>query len=292
MNKNRRSWLAVARLAVGLLPWVLLNGCGYANPDPVADAKLAMKLREVSSAAGGATPTQNLGEGWGRLRGRFVYSGDPPHIIFADTGGKDPAACGVRPIPANTLTVDPQTKGIRDVVVFLRRAPRVKEPEGQLPEQVFDQKDCIFLSHVFVCRTGIELIIKNSDPVAHNTNCAPPGDVSFNPLMPAMSEFRVTFKRSQTAPVPTTCSIHPFMKAYIFPRADGYAVATKADGTFEIADLPAGVELEFEVWHEAAAGAQGRIDGGGISKGRFKVTIPNGGEAVKDVTLPPSAFKL
>jgi hypothetical protein len=68
------------------------------------------------------------------------------------------------------------------------------------------------------------------------------------------------------------------MKAYLLPRNDKYFAVTKDDGSFEIPNLPAGEEVEIQVWHERATGP-----GGGLvlpkkelkwsPKGRFKVKL-------------------
>ena len=70
-------------------------------------------------------------------------------------------------------------------------------------------------------------------------------------------------------------------------------------GRLKFPNVPAGEKLEFQVWHESAAGA-----GGGLvittpeakalewsNKGRFSVTLqPNEVKEIK-VTVPASAFK-
>ena len=45
------------------------------------------------------------------------------------------------------------------------------------------------------------------------------------------------------------------MTAYMLPRKNGYFAVTDADGTFEIANVPAGEQLEFQVWHESGGAA-------------------------------------
>ena len=49
------------------------------------------------------------------------------------------------------------------------------------------------------------------------------------------------------------------MSAYLLPRKNGYFAVTAADGSFEIPNVPAGEKLEFQVWHESAAGAGGGL---------------------------------
>jgi hypothetical protein len=254
-----------------VLPLLGLAGCGSTNPDPLPDIEKVGFIRGgASSAPGAATAAGPVGEGWGTLKGVFRYGGDPPPPATLSTSGKDPQACGK--IPDESLLVDPQTKGIKNIVVYARRVSRVHEdatkPDG---DQVFDQKACIFLSHVMPVVVGVPVTLKNSDPVAHNTNVSPPGDTSTNPNIPGGSQSAHTFNRPQNDPVPVTCSIHSWMKAFIFPRKDTYVAVTKADGSWEIPNLPAGEKLEFQVWHEKQSKLAAKPE---WSQGRFSVTIP------------------
>jgi hypothetical protein len=67
------------------------------------------------------------------------------------------------------------------------------------------------------------------------------------------------------------------MKAYILPRNDSYVAVSRADGGFEIANLPAGEDIEFQVWHERAFGAQGAFEAKkDWPKGRFKLKLQAG----------------
>ncbi len=284
-------------ISVGAALALSVAGCSSSNPDPQPDTKLVREYREgggQTAAAGNAAAS--TGEGWGHLKGRFVFNGTPPSLTPLNTGGKDPVACEViKPMPNQNLVVNGSDKAIQYVLVYARKAPRVIEQKeiGEIGSQIFDQKNCIFLSHVLGVRIGHPITVKNSDPVAHNTNCSPPIDRNFNQLIGPGAEFQHTFGRAQSSPVPVSCSIHAWMSAYILPRDDPYYGVSKEDGTFEIKNLPAGVPLEFQVWHESAAGTgnglQAKPDWG---RGRFSVTIP------KDDTLdlgtiaaPASAFK-
>ena len=92
-----------------------------------------------------------------------------------------------------------------------------------------------------------------------------------------------------SAPQAATCSIHPWMKAYIIARDDPYFAVTGADGSFEIKNLPAGEDVEFQVWHEGApAGLEAKA---GWGKGRFKLKLPADGEQdLGTIEVPATAF--
>ena len=65
------------------------------------------------------------------------------------------------------------------------------------------------------------------------------------------------------------------MGAWMIIRDDPYAAVGDKQGRFKIENLPAGRELEFQLWHEKLRLAEGvtiagvKVDG----KGRFKITL-------------------
>jgi hypothetical protein len=212
-----------------------------------------------------------------------------------ETSGKDAEVCGKHPILDQSLLVDSATRGIANVIVYARKAPRTHEKYDASAddEVVFDQKDCIFLSHVLPIRLEQTLIIKNSDPISHNTNISPRGDVAINPLLAADSEMTHQFERQQSYPVAVSCNIHPWMRAYLLPRDNPYVAVTAPDGSFEMLDLPAGEEIELQIWHEKAADPNGGLVARPTwKKGRFEVTIPvDGVEDLGTIEVAPAAFR-
>jgi plastocyanin len=285
-------------LAASAAMMISLAGCGSSSPDPAPQPTVVDQTRGGAGGdANGGTAAAAAGEGWGTLKGVFVYNGDPPSLKPLDTGGKDGQVCDQHPIPDETLVVNPQSKGIKNIVIFARRVSRVHEDAKAPPEKeaVFDQKECVFLTHVMPVRVGQPVVVKNSDPIGHNTNIQALGDSkgSQNFLLAANGQAEHGFSRPQTSPVPVSCNIHPWMKAYIIPRNDPYVAVTKEDGSFEIANLPAGEEIEFQVWHEKTPnGLEAKPQ---WAKGRFKVKIPKDGEhdlgEGKPIAVDPSAFQ-
>ena len=265
----------VISLAVG----IAAPGCGSGSvAGPAPDFEAARVLRQKLASA---TETTEVGEakpqgtGWATLKGRFVFTGaagDAKALVV----DKDTEVCskdGMK-LYDRSLMVDASTKGLANVVLFLRQSSRVKDPVST-DALVFDQKNCEFLTPVFAARVGQPIDVKNSDPIGHNTNIS---GTSFNQLIPAGDSTVFTAGRETGLPVTVTCNIHPWMKAYAVFREDGYVAVSAADGSFSIPDLPAGEPLEFQVWHERSTGRSGAIslDQPELkwnAKGRFKIEL-------------------
>lgn len=271
-------------------------GCGTAAfPDPKVNADTVNAMRVFDTAGAGGAGGGGGGTGWGTLKGRFVYNGTAPTPANIPTGGKDPL-CKV-PIKDESLVVDASSKGLKNVLVFAVDAKRVHPDLANAPQKewLFDQKECRFVDHVFASNIKDKFFILNTDNTAHNSNGAPGGgNAQFNMLLEAVKgRVEVAFKKPISKPYDITCAIHPWMKAYHIVRPDPYFAITKDDGTFEIPNLPAGEDVEIQVWHEKAAGGLQFIAGAikSNAKGKFKLKIPKEGETVDlQVSVDPSAL--
>jgi hypothetical protein len=202
-----------------------------------------------------------------------------------------------KPPLQETLVVDSASKGIKNVAIYLRDASRVHESAQPKDSAVdFDQKHCVFLTHVVGVTVGQTLQIKNSDPTGHNTNILSAG---FNQTIPEGAAIPYKVQKESAVPAQVVCSIHPWMVAYMLPRKNGYFAVTDDEGRFEIANVPAGEEIEFQVWHES-----GSAPGNGLvgatpevpdmkwsNRGRATLTLqPDEVKEIK-VVVPASAFR-
>lgn len=302
MAPMKRFMSLLVGLSLGVVALVTLSGCDRGKKlGPIADSGTADAIRKqlaTGSEAGGkaAAPT---GTGWATIRGQFVYGGDPPQMPPYDVN-KEPEICTVngKPPLQELLVVAPGSKGIKNVAVFLRDASRVHESANAKAESVlFDQKHCLFLTHVVGAAVGQSLDIKNSDPTGHNTNIQGGG---FNQLIPADGSIPFKIQKESQQPIKVTCSIHPWMVAYLLPRKNAYFAVTDAEGKFEIANVPAGEPLEFQVWHESGSAPGSGLVGTTADspeikwnpRGRIAVTLqPDEVKEVK-VVVPPTAFRL
>jgi hypothetical protein len=226
-------------------------------------------------ALGTATPAAE----WGSLKGRFVVDGEaakPTPIAIT----KDPEYCGQHKLMTESVVVG-KDNTLANAVVFLR-APLGKkidihpdyEAKLKVPA-VLDNHFCSFHPHIVLLRKGQTLTIKNSDPVGHNTKIEL---FSFNQTVASNGQVQVTNTKDFALPTPIECNIHPWMKAQLVSLAHPYMAASGEDGTFEIKNIPAGPNQEFQFWHEASGYLKnvklktGTTD----TRGRAKLTIPAG----------------
>ena len=231
---------------------------------------------------------------WGTIKGRFTFGGAAPTAaeLKAD---KDVEVCGKHKLVSEELVVGTD-KGIANVVVYVRdKGVKVNPAAAEAAKTVkpvLDNAGCRFEPHVVFVQTGQELVIKNSDSVGHNSNVATVKNPPSNNLIPAGQQATTSFSSDEAIPAQVTCNIHPWMKAWLLVRPNPYGAVSKADGSFEIKDVPAG-EVELQFWHEKA-GYIGEMTIGGksekASKGRKKVTVAAGGTDLGEIVLEPAVF--
>lgn len=301
-------WMVASSLA--LLGLMTSAGCGGKLPANVSpDLAVAASLRAdldggagsgSGSEEGGAAPSA-MPTGWATLAGTFKVSGDKPSAV-ALTIDKDQGVCapGGKQVFSEEVVIGPDG-GIRNVVIFVSQKLPDDEPwthpdakPGKTDEVIFDQKECVFLSHVLALQSSQPIRIKNSDPVGHNTSLKPKKNPAYDQTIPSNASGVYQPKAEEDQPFPVSCAIHPWMKAFMITRRNSYFAVTKEDGSFEIPNLPAGVELEFRVWQERTNFLQEVTVNGSAekwSKGRFKRTL-NVGETLKlDVDVAGAILK-
>ena len=244
----------------------------------------------AETATASAAPVISDPTGWATLKGTFKLSGTAPerpqlnHLI-----DKDQAVCmpGGKPVLSDELVVDSATQGIRDVVIYLSGPAKfpVGDPKWVHEEYlaskdttlVFDQKQCIFLTPLLAMRSSQKLNILNSDPVGHNTKIDATGRTQqLNATIPANGNTLYEPKGEAQEPFNVSCAIHPWMGARMIVRDSPHFAVTKADGSFEIKHVPAGVQLEFRVWQAKSKFLQDvSVDGKPQkwNRGRFKLQL-------------------
>ena len=233
-------------------------------------------------------------EEWGTIKGRFKFGGTAPTAaeLKAD---KDVEVCGKHKLVNEELAVGADG-GVANVVVFVRDKDVKVHPDlaaTKTEKVVVDNASCRFEPHVLMVQTGQPLVLKNSDSVGHNSNIATLKNPPSNSLIPSGGESTVTFTSEEAIPAQLTCNIHPWMKAWLVVRPNPYGAVSKADGTFEIKNVPAG-DIELQIWHEKA-GYVGEMTIKGkaekIAKGRKKITVASGDNDLGEMVLDANLFK-
>lgn len=231
---------------------------------------------------------------WGTLKGKFVFDGAPPAPKKLDVAKE--AFCTKCNVVAEDVVVDPANKGVANVVVFLKTKkgekikihPDYEKPEVKNAELVIDNKGCRFEPHVAIARVGQQVIVKNSDPVSHNSNIASVTgqNPAFNQIIPTDGTAKYTFKAAENFPVTVSCNIHPWMKGYVIVRDDPYAVASSADGSFEIKNLPVG-DYEFQVRHDSGYITKATVGGKAVEwkKGVAKFSVKPGDNDLGEIKV-------
>jgi hypothetical protein len=236
----------------------------------------------AATAPGTHRATRADSDGWGTLCGRFVNG--PDKLLSTSD---------------NALVVEPATGGIKNVLVYARKVSRVHPSYGSESvrserETLLEIREHAFDPRVVALRLYELLRIRNRDPVSHVFLMRPPVGMETNLLLGPGDEIERRFRDKHYLPVVVNCSFHPWMTAYVLVRDDPYFALTDSYGWFEIRNLPAGEEIEFQVWHELGAGPHGGLAAKPEwSKGRLRGTIPRGGVLdMGTIEIAPGAFRL
>jgi hypothetical protein len=228
-----------------------------------------------------------LAQGYGHITGQFVLQGDMPKFAAVKITGQDANICTAKQLPDNRLMVDKETKGIANIIVYLREAPKKIHPdlkESKEKTVVFDQKDCRFEPPLLLVRTDQTVLVKSDDPINHNTHTHPFRNDEKNFLIRPKDREGVAVKcpNPEKSPTKVNCDLHPHMVAYWMILDHPYMAITDKEGKFEIENLPEG-EYEFTVWHERT----GYIDR------ELKVDVPQDGtDELGTIPVPSSKVKL
>ena len=206
-----------------------------------------------------ASPAANAQ--WGTLKGQVLLEGDIPKIeplvVKGNAQAKDAAVCAAQEVPDEKLVVDPNSKGIANVVVYLAKKPAKIHPtleKSAVPQVKFDQQGCRFMPHVLLVRTDQTVLVLSDDEAAHNTHTFPIKNRQDNFVVSPKDRVGVTVKPltlAEKLPSKVGCDIHPWMIAYWVILDHPYAAITDAQGQFEIPNLPTGSH-ELIVWQESA----------------------------------------
>jgi plastocyanin len=112
-----------------------------------------------------------------------------------------------------------------------------------------DQEGCIYIPHVVGVMLGQGVTFENSDGILHNVRASPANNRPINISQPTnMMSPEQNFSAEEVM-IPVQCDVHGWMQMYIGVVDNPYFAVSGEDGTFTIANLPAGT-YTVETWHE------------------------------------------
>jgi hypothetical protein len=235
---------------------------------------------------------------------RFLYDGEPPVPEKLELN-KDQEFCGKHNPVSERLLVDPKTRGLANVVVWVDTKASGRTPESPPADKQagakkpkpprMDNANCRFEPHVAVMQAGQELHLGNKDPVAHAMLFYAFVNTPVNRTLAANAakdDVVTTFEKPEPLPIKVACPIHSWMLGWLVVQDHPFVGVTDKEGRLRIDGLPPG-EWTFRVWHEAGGYVQKATRDGRAeqwNKGQLTVTVEPGENSLGDVQLAPELF--
>lgn len=213
--------------------------CGRAEAPPAAAASPASPAQTSAPAPGP--------RGTATLRGRITLEGTAPAADQVRLAA-DPKCSSLHAEGRfERRLVDTRGGGLADALVYVKAGIDGSYPPPAEPV-LLDQKGCDYTPRMLAAQVGQPLRIRNSDDTLHNVHPRPQSNEEWNIGQPRQGMEAVRrFDKPETL-IPFGCDVHPWMRAWVSVLPHPFFAVTKADGSYEIRDLPAG-RFEIEVLH-------------------------------------------
>jgi plastocyanin len=254
-----------------------LTACGGGEkPAPAGDTAAPAADSAAAPAADAAAPAASGPSGTATVTGTVTYQGEVPNLKPVSMSA-DPACAAKHsePVPNSSLVLG-ANQALGNVFVYVKSGLPAGSYTAGGPA-VIDQRGCVYEPHVIGVLKGQEVKFLNSDGVLHNVHALPSQNQEFNMAMPAerkeaSHQFDVAEEMFRIK-----CDVHPWMNAFVRVMDHPYFATTGPDGTFTIANLPAGT-YEIEAWHERlpAQTQTVTVTDGGSATAAFTLTRPAG----------------
>ena len=227
------------------------------------------------------------------LKMRFVYDGAPPAAQQINVAPRFRPAGGA--IPDERLLVDPVSKGIGNVVVYVYTG----RGGSQLDLAPYEGKNRRLLAdnirfepHILLAQAGDTLEVMNRGQNGHNLYLPffNNPEIEFD-LAPGKKNV-IPLTKSEPAAIPVFGNIYPWMKAYLVILEHPFAGISDKDGAISVDGLPANTKLVFKVYHEAGLINQVKIKDVPMAwnRSRFELDLSPGDNDLGDVLVPGNAL--
>ena len=205
----------------------MVCACG-SHPPAGIDAETVLPIATIDEA-NGAT-----------ISGKVIFTGDKPAMPTIDMSA-NPMCERQHSTPQHAETVVLNLNStIRYTFVWIKEGlPQARWAPPQT-SVVLDQNGCVYRPHALALMVGQQLEIDNSDPVNHNVHAEAQVNVPWNESQPPQADKKFkTFPRQEIW-FPVTCSVHPWMRAFLSVVSHPFFAVTGEDGTFTLKGVPPG----------------------------------------------------
>lgn len=227
----------------------------------------------------------------GVIKGVVTFDGDPPKEVpeKAILAHKEKDIClaggGIHVIEQTWLVG--KDKGVANVVIFIEPGEgkeykvddKIKDWFKKNPVDM-DQPYCQYVAHAAAVYADVqELRVANTSKTTHNVRIkCPKQNPDSDDQMPSNGKPVVRTFKNESKPIQLSCSIHGWMTAKVWTVPHPYFAVTKADGTFEIQNVPTGEDLVIYMWHESMGDSKSKVETKKFSKGdnelKLKIKAP------------------
>jgi hypothetical protein len=183
----------------------------------------------------------------GSIKGTVKTSGAPKDPVLDIN--KDTEYCG-KSHPAGMYVVGGGGE-VKNAIVVIEDITKGKAVPKT--DTVVDNQKCAFDPLVSIAYMGNKYVLKNSDPIFHNTSLG---------LILGEGKKRTVYNlalpnKDQTIEKPVkvaglqnvSCDAHAWMRAFVYSSPHPYIAITDAKGGFELKDVPPG-KYKVKFWHE------------------------------------------
>ena len=238
MKRSRAQGFRFATLAASLALGMGVAGCTKkeeaAPPAPAASGSTAPVAQPSAPAAGVGT-----------IKGSVKLTGTPPEMKMLKREA-DPF-CGRVQMKDEEVVVG-AGGALKNVLVRLTKGVTGDYPAPETPAMI-DQSQCMYRPRMQAIMAGQPLAIRNGDQTLHNVHTYKGPSTLFNQAeIPGMPPIVRKFD-GPAAIIKFKCDVHPWMTGYVAVSSHPFFAVTGDDGTFSIANVPAG-SYTVEAWHE------------------------------------------
>ena len=205
----------------------------------------------------------------GDVTGKITFKGTPKPEITIDMSA-DPSCSKLHDKPVTTRHfVVSSDGGFGDVFIYVKEGLSGKTFPAPAENRTLEQKGCFYTPYVLGVQANQPLRIVNADPTLHNVHALPKINKEFNFAQPMQN--MVTEKKFEKPEVLVKfkCDVHPWMFAYVGVVDNPFYAVSAPDGTFKIANLPAGKYTIEAVHPKAGVQTQEITVGAGATQANF-----------------------